>query len=223
MLKVFCPTSDLGIKTEYAEPYCREVTRGVIENFRFLASNDVNDPEIALPPTMSKDIVRSIKEMQPSAPLMFSAGLTVRYSPLKDPSSILENKYSKTEDEKLDIKSNLFDNAEMLYQRYSKTDDLERELLTGFITDLHKDPPSEKEAKEPILHRITMDLKFGSARRKVNTILMASEYHKAVEWHDGGVEIVLDAKIDKSTKKWSVHEMVDLRPRDPQAEDNRLF
>lgn len=34
ILKVFCPSSDLGARSENSEPYCREVTRGVVRNFR---------------------------------------------------------------------------------------------------------------------------------------------------------------------------------------------
>ncbi|MDD5327957.1 MAG: hypothetical protein PHY02_09120 [Phycisphaerae bacterium] len=223
VLKVFCPTSDLGLKTEYAEPYCREVTRGVVENFRFLAYNDVSDPEVILPPTMSKDVARSITEMLPLNPLMFSAGIAVRYSPLKDPTSTLANQFTKTEDESIDFKSNLFEKAEILFQRYRKAEEFERETLIGFITDLHKDPPVKKDPLEKeISHRITMELKFGTTHRKVTTILMAPDYRSAIKWHDEGIEIILDAIIDKRTKKWGVHEMFDLRPRDPQSE-NKLF
>ncbi len=224
VLKVFCPTSDLGIRTEDAEPYCREVTRGVVENFRFLVENDVADPETPLPAVMSKSVARSIKDMYPSRPLMFSAGLSVRYSRLRDPSSGVQIEPGvEPQVEELQFRSTLFEKAEILYERYRKAEKFQRELLIGFITDLHKDPPTEKEdSKVEILHQITMELRFGTARRKVACKLMPYDYRKAIKWHDEGIEILLDAIIDKRGKKWTVHELCDLRPRSTQDEP-RLF
>lgn len=221
VLKIFCPTIDFGIRAENAEPYFREVTRSVYDNFSFLAECDnVTEPEVLLPPTMSKEVAHSIKEMHPATPLMFSAGLSVRYSKLKDSSRKKEVIYTKEAVYKeFKFKSDLFEKAEKVYERLRKVEEFGRELLTGYITDLHKDPPIEKDfLKHEIHHKITMELKFGIGRRKVSTILVAAEYKKAIRWHDEGIEIKLDAIIDKRTKKWVVCDLHHLGPRDPNAE-----
>jgi len=222
VLKIFCPTSDIGMRTENIEPYGREVTRGVIENFQFLAESEVDNPEIPPPPAMSKHVVGAIKEMKPNNPLMFSAGLSVRYSPLKTKDNSKSQEIVESEIQEIGFNNFLFDSADKLYIRYVKAEEFERELLTGYITDLHKDAPIQKEGQQyDICHQISMDLKFGVGHRKVTTKLLPSDYHNAVKWHDEGVEIVVEAVIDKRSKKWVVHELITLQPR--ESEQRTLF
>lgn len=220
VLKVYCPTTSLDLASESVEPYCREVTRGIVENFMFLSQCDVENPEEPLPPAMSKHVALSIKEMYPRLPLLFTGGLAVRYSPLQ-----AENLLSISEGvviQEVEFKSNLFKQADIIYQRYCKAEEFDRELLTGYITDLHKDPPVQGDSLEnEISHRVSIDLQYGNSRRKVMTKLLPSEYKKAIAWHDLETEIVLDAVIDKRSKKWVVHELFDLSPRDKSQ--NLLF
>jgi hypothetical protein len=224
VLKVFCPTSDIGARTENSEPYCREVTRGVVENFQFLAQGNVDDPEVPPPQTMSKDVARSIMEMHPATPLTFSAGLSVRFSPLKDllPNT-QESCRSQAELQEMQFKNHLFERAEKVYQRYRKAEEFQRETLTGFITDLHMDPPTEKKRQDfDIIHQITMELRFGNGTRKVTSRMMPKDYLQAVEWHAQEIEIVLDAVIDKRSNKWVVHDLFGLKPREGRSEP-KLF
>lgn len=120
----------------------------------------------------------------------------------------------------LDLDARVYRRAHSVHDRLKKAEEFARELLRGYIVELHKDRPLPDSEQS---HEIKLDVKVGSTRRIVRLRLMRADYHKAVRWHDGNSEIDLDAVIDKRGHFWTVSELFHIGPAKKGPHTPNLF
>ena len=211
ILKVFCPTNPSSIQIpEGIQPFGRLVVRACIDNFRFLGREDSTDPSVPLPPALNQGVVDALGRLSP--PSGFArCGIGARYVTRVPPEG------NRTE---LDVSPLAFDRAKQIGHRLRRTTGIEEEVLTGYITDLHKDPPS-KEPEGEVNHTISVDAKYGARQRKISLVLLPELYRKAVRWHDDNVQVHLRAVIDKRTTHWAVLNLKEFRSL--EENQRRLF
>jgi hypothetical protein len=122
--------------------------------------------------------------------------------------------------DRLDLGQFIYSRAASVRDRFAKAEEFGRELLRGFITDLHKDRPNNLGEQS---HEITLSVKWEYRTRQVRMRLLPSDYRKAVRWHDDNTEVDLDAKIDKRGHVWTVAEVYSLTPTKAAKEQTKLF
>lgn len=223
VLKVFCPTDPIGAKDELGEPFGRVTTRAVVENLGFLASEKSEDPSEPLPPTLNRKVASAVERLRPQVSLGASTEVRVRYSPLVSPDEVaLVQTLPEVVEEvaTLDLGPFIFSRAQSVRDRLVKAEEFERELLRGFITELHKDRPTSATEQS---HEITLEVKIGTNWRQLRVRLLPNQYREAVRWHDANSQIDVDAVIDKRSKVWSASQLIEFRPTDPGATAPGLF
>jgi hypothetical protein len=219
VLKVFCPTnpSNQAWDTIFDEPFGRGASRAVVENFEFLASEDAGDPENPLPPTLNAQVASAVKRLKPETDFG-SGSLAVRFSPLLPPERRSEEMTTPRMQEVL-LDNFTYSRAQSIHDRLKKADEFERELLTGFVVNLHKDRPTITDDPK---HEIALEIKHGGSWRKVVMRLTPPMYREAVKWHDAGLRLQLDAKIDKrGGRQWTVAELYEMQPM--RGQTGQLF
>ncbi len=222
VLKVFCPTNPVGVSDAdtLAEPFGRQCTRAVLENFGFLASDKADDPSEPLPPTLNRQVATAVHRLQPRVSLGMRTEVALRFAPLSQPEGSIVPVPTEDTPQSLDLGPFIYSRAQSVRDRLKKAEEFQRELLRGFIVELHKDRPLP-EAEQS--HEIKLDVKVGLSRRLVRLRLLPALYHKAVKWHDANREVDLDAVIDKRAHTWTVARLHDLRLADPLADEPGLF
>lgn len=198
VMKVFCPTNPLAVSVDReAPPFGRQVTRATVENLEFLASESASEPSTPLPPAMNSQVASAVMRLKPGWEFA-STGISVRFTAILtgDGAPI-----SDESNESLEFGPFIYARAQSVRDRLKKALESGREVLTGFITDLHKDRPT---SREDVSRQITIDAKYGGTRRKVTMRLTPADYSKAVKWHDAEDQVKLDALLDKRGRPWSV-------------------
>jgi hypothetical protein len=222
VLKIFCPTNPVGVSDPemLAEPFGRQTTRAVLENFEFLASERSEDPSEPLPPTMNRQVATAVHRLQPHASLGALAEVGLRFAPLSGPPTANGNPEATQTVQTLELGPFVYSRAQSVRDRLKKAEEFERELLRGFIVELHKDRPVPEGEQS---HEIKVDVKVGLSRRIVRLRLMPPQYRRAVEWHDENIEIDLDAVIDKRGHVWTVSQLYQIKPTAGSASSPGLF
>lgn len=222
VMKVFCPTNPIGASEPdmIAEPFGRQTTRAVLENFGFLASERAEDLSEPLPPTMNRQVASAVHRLQPRASLGLRTEIGFRFSPLPTPATAFDMLPDEGSVQALDLGPFVFGRAQGIRDRLKKAEEFERELLRGFIVQLHKDRPLPETEQS---HEIKLDVKVGLNRRLVRLRLLPPQYHRAVKWHDSNTEVDLDAVIDKRGHVWTVARLFDIKPAKGSQTDAGLF
>jgi hypothetical protein len=110
----------------------------------------------------------------------------------------------------IELDSFMYSRAQSVHDRLNKTEDWEREILRGFVVNLHKDRPNISEDPK---HEIALEVKYGGSWRKVVVRLTPPLYRQVVEWQVAELELQIDAKIDKrGGRQWTVAELYDMAP-----------
>jgi hypothetical protein len=218
VLKVFCPTNPLNTSwTAPEEPFGRVATRATLDNFEFLSHHESSDPSVPLPAAFNRQVASAVCRLKPES-AFFSGGLHVRFSALSEPGA--EELAPKTEAQQIDFDAFIYGRAQSVYDRLKRAEESQREVLQGYIVDLHKDRPESTDTPK---HQITLDVKYGGTWRKVTLRLLPAEYRNAVLWHDTGSRVRLDGVIDRRGHVWSVAVLHDLVPMPDRQETGRLF
>jgi hypothetical protein len=222
ILKVFCPTNPIGIADAdtLSEPFGRQTTRAVLENFSFLASEKSEDPSEPLPPTMNRQVASAVSRLQPRTTLGVKTEIGLHFAPIQEPSLLEAPAFQKESSQSFDLGPFVYSRAQSVRDRLTKAEEFGRELLRGHIVELHKDRPLPETEQS---HEIKLDVKVGLSRRIVRLRLLPPQYHKAVKWHDANKEIDLDAVIDKRGHIWTVYELFELRPASARPDEPGLF
>lgn len=210
ILKVFCPTNPIGVQADTLdEPFGRSTTRALVENFEFLSSERAQDPGESLPPAMNQQVASAVARLDPGVSMDARNEITLRFSPLA-PSSALIAPEPVVPSATVDLGPFVFSRAQNVRDRLKKAEEYQRELLRGFVVNLHKDRPTPKTEQS---HEITMEVRVGLGHhRQVKLRLLPGDYRRAMAWQDSNTEIDLDAKIDKRGRVWTVAQLYDLRP-----------
>lgn len=138
----------------------------------------------------------------------------VRYAPLTSHEALLSTPLNTAA---IDLGPFIFSRAQSVRDRLKKAEEYEREILRGYIIELHKDRPTSETEQS---HEVTLEIRFGAYWRQLRIRLLPSQYREAVRWHDQNSQVDIDAVIDKRSKVWSVAELVDLRPVDKKTESS---
>lgn len=225
VMKVYCPTRPVPIVEPGSEPFGRTSTRSTVENFEFIASEESADPSTPLPPTLNRQVAAAVKRLKPDSDFGRSY-LTVRYLPVVVPERGLlsEPPIAASEPElenvQLDLGPFIYGRAQSIRDRLKKAEEFGREVVSGYITDLHKDRPNLKTEQS---QQISLEVKYGSNFRKVTMRLLPAMYRQAVIWHDNNGQVRLDAVFDKRGRPWSVSELFELSLLDKTAVQGSLF
>ncbi|MDX9912891.1 MAG: hypothetical protein RBS39_13790 [Phycisphaerales bacterium] len=223
VLKVFCPVEPIVARDDVGEPFGRQTTRAVIENLEFLASERSEDPEEPLPPTLNRQVATSVHRLRPQGNLGVQTEVLMRYIALEPDEVTLAHRATpakKDDVTKLDLGPFIFSRAKSVRDRLKKAEEFEPELLRGHIETLHKDRPVRDTDQS---HEVTLDVRYGTSRRKLRVRLLPRQYRDAIRWHDSNTEVDVDAVIDKRGKVWSVYRLNDFRASDPNANRATLF
>jgi hypothetical protein len=220
VLKVFCPTNPITARDDLGEPFGRVTTRALVENLEFLASEKSEDPSEPLPPTLNRNVASAVERLRPQASLGASTEVRVRYSALQPADGVLPMAPPPEEVATLDLGLFVFSRAQSVRDRLKKAREFEREVVRGYITELHKDRPSGANEQS---HEITLEVKFGLTWRKLRVRLMPVQYREAVRWHDANLQIDVDAVVDKRSAVWSVSELISFKPTDRAQAGPGLF
>jgi hypothetical protein len=224
ILKVYCPTNPVGARDVIAsEPFGRTATRALLENFAYLASERAQDPEEPPPPTMNRQVASAVANLNPQISLGVASEVILRYSDTLDnvePADDVVPSKSADAFQRLDLGPFIYSRAASVRDRLAKAEEYARELLRGFITDLHKDRPSREGEQS---HEITVSVKWQYRTRQVRLRLLPADYRKAVRWHDDNAEIDLDAKVDKRGHVWTVAELFSFTPTRALRDQAQLF
>jgi hypothetical protein len=225
VMKVYCPTNPVGAKDVIsAEPFGRTTTRALLENFAYLSSDKAESLDEPPPPTMNRQVASAVANLNPQASLGVASEVMLRYSDTKhesDEATIGPDPSPRPGAlDRLDLGQFIYSRAASVRDRFAKAEEFGRELLRGFITDLHKDRPNNLGEQS---HEITLSVKWEYRTRQVRMRLLPSDYRKAVRWHDDNTEVDLDAKIDKRGHVWTVAEVYSLTPTKAAKEQTKLF
>jgi hypothetical protein len=227
VLKVYCPVRPPSLPSfEYAA-FGRETTKATLENFEFISSDESANPSVPLPASMNRQVASAVHRLKPYSDFGTSI-VAVRYGPRTImpnpglPLSIQPPQIEMAEQPvQLDLGPLVYSRAQSIRDRLKKAEEFGRETLVGYITDLHKDRPRSSVNEQS--RQISMEVKYGSAFRKVTMRLVAGDYRKAVMWHDNNVQVRVDAVFDKRGKPWTVHELFELAAVDQGADAPSLF
>jgi hypothetical protein len=227
IVKIFCPTDPLGVEREdFDEPFGRTSVRAFLDNLSFLTSEEAEDPSNALPPAFNVQFAGSVEKLKPDLQTL-SAGVQLSFAKLRKQNSqlpLLPDTETDSEIAKVDLEFGhfIYSRAEAIKNRLVKAEETGREILQGFIVNLHKDRPTARGEQS---RQITVDAKWGTSRRLINIRLLPADYRRAVIWHDTDTEIFIDAVIDKRRRTWSVAVLKSFKPLNPDSEskDNKLF
>lgn len=218
IIKVFCPTNPLNTMEDIGEPFGRASTRSVMENLEFVSSIQSEDPSVPLPPTLNSQVASAIERLKPDSDFA-STTAKIRYSPIPLKSTGLMIVHSSEETQSIHIDPFIYSRARSLKDRLTKAEEYGREIMQGYITDLHKDRPTTIEPSR----QISLEVKFGTSYRKVTMRLLPSDYKNAVNWHDQDELLVIDAVFDKRGRPWTVVELTSLKPVDKSHSSATLF
>lgn len=222
VLKVFCPTNPIVVNRDPDEPFGRISTRAVLENLDFLASDKSEDPTEPLPPTLNRQVASAVERLRPRITLGVSTEVRVRFSPFIQ--SQLPEDIQRTESTEevatLNLGPFIYSRAQSVRDRLKKAEEFEREILRGYITNLHKDRPQEATEQS---HEITLDIKYGFRWRQLRLRLLPAQYRQALLWQDHNLQVDVDAVVDKRSNVWSVSRLIAIHPADRTKESPGLF
>ena len=80
--------------------------------------------------------------------------------------------------------------------------------FTGYITDLHKDRPSDGGVETGIV----LEVRDGGRWKQLSMSLLPSEYAKSLQWHNEHREVFLKATVDRNRSPWRVVDLLELHP-----------
>ncbi|MBN1943490.1 MAG: hypothetical protein JW849_09390 [Phycisphaerae bacterium] len=198
------------------------------ETFSFIEKETCTEVEAQQekPPTLTRKVIEHIAKIAPTSSLGAKCEFTVRHADInrKRRSESIHSVITQMD-------SLYFDRVEIMRQQYAREESFQREVYKCYVTDLHKDSPSEPPSPgnltvgewqpPPKEHKITVELRAGSSRRKLRLTVLPKQYSEAVHWHDEEIALLIDATIDKRTSNWSVSELHEFRPY--SKKDPRLF
>jgi hypothetical protein len=224
VLKIYCPTNPVGAAKDMvsSEPFGRTTTQALIDNFAFLASERSQDPSEPLPPAMNRNVATAVTRLNPQTTIGLATEVLLRYMDLDGQSEQMARPVAKPDEvlDRVDLGQFVYSHAASVRDRLKKAEEFAREIMRGYITDLHKDRPTEKGEQS---HEITLAVRHGFRSRQVRLRLLPVDYRRAVRWHDENTEVDLDAKIDKRRHVWTVEELYALRPTKPVPDQPMLF
>ena len=223
VLKVFCPIDPIGTSSVDSEPFGRSSVRAVVENLSFLSGNRSEDPEEPLPPTLNRQVASAVYRLKPRSELGTAAEVHVQYSQLDLPEHLGDQTELTTVAEHsatIKLGPFIYSRAQSIRDRLKRAEEFEREILRGFIIELHKDRPTYENDQS---HDITLDVRFGTSWRKLRMRLLPGQYRTAVRLHDNNTQVDVDAIVDKRSTPWHVHQLLTLRPTDSSEAGPNLF
>lgn len=227
VLKVYCPVRPPSLPSLDYAAFGRETTKATVENFEFIASEESANPSVPLPASMNRQVASAVHRLKPFTDFGTSI-VAVRYGPrtvMPSPSMPLTIQPPRIEMPErpvhLDLGPFVYSRAQSIRDRLKKAEEFGRETLVGYITDLHKDRPRSSANEQS--RQISMEVKYGSAFRKITMRLVAGDYRKAVMWHDNNEQVRVDAVFDKRGKPWTVHELFELAAVDRNTDSAGLF
>ncbi len=218
VLKIFCPLNPSGVRSENKEPFGRGSTLSVVENIAFLASEDSENPEEPLPPTMNRQVANAVQRLKPYESLGTSAAMHINFSKSKSTEILIS---PLTDDATtLDFGPFIYSRAKGISDRLKKAEEFQHEILKGYIVNLHKDRPKSNEHQS---HEVTIDVKYGTNFRQLRARLLPSQYRNAIKWHETDTPVLVDAVIDTRSKVWSVFQLNKISASEIQGEAQTLF
>jgi len=221
VLKVFCPINPIGVSLdEGSEPYGRRATRALLENLDFLSSDNAEDPEEPLPPTLNRQVATSVGKLRPASELGTETEVQMKFSSFGHGDALRESLVPAEEISSINLSPFAFSRASAVSERLKKAEEFESERLRGFIETLHKDRPIKDTEQS---HEVTISVKYGSSRRLLRARLLPDQYRDAMVWHDNNIHVDIDAVIDKRGKTWSVHQLNSLSAVERGLGGARLF
>ncbi len=196
-----------------------EVTSLLEETFAFFAREDCVDVDVQQnkPPSLNRKVVEAISTISPTASLGAVSEVHFRHA-----DTMFVETRQRVEAPVTRMDSLYFDRIERVRQQFVRAESFQRDVYKCYITDLHKDSPTERPPSAvrtgdewvppPKEHKITVELRTGTSRRKLRLVLLPAEYKEAVRWHDEEIPLRIDATIDKRTSNWNVSELHELTP-----------
>ncbi len=217
VLKVFCPAKPIGLSDSdlLGEPFGRATTRALLENFAFLSSAKSEDLAEPLPPTLNRQVADAVARLQPRLTLGLSTEVGMRFAKLPRRDDENAEMVPRAEVQTLDLGPFVYSRAQAVRDRLRKAEEFERELLRGYIVNLHKDRPIPDSEQS---HEITLEVKAGSNWRLVRLRLLPPQYRQALKWQDANSPVDLDAVIDKRGQVWVVANMYGFHAAGPSQE-----
>lgn len=217
----FILPSGMPISSTPEEPmtFGYQVSSLLEDTFAFISRDACTEVEAqqCKPPSLTRKVIEHIAKIAPPASLGAECEVLVRHADI-----IMSRRPQTSPSRVTRMDSMYFDRVELLRQQYARQDSFQRETYKCYITDLHKDSPAEPPSPQdhtsgqwtppPMEHKITVELRTGTSRRKLRLILLPVEYREAVRWHDEEMALRIDATIDKRTSNWSVSELHEFRP-----------
>lgn len=213
VMRIYAPVLVSSTQRE-RRAFGRQSTIAAAENVTFLA-DEAYEPGNPLPAEMDWHVAESIASLKsPMGMWGEESKMSVRF---------VKNIYA-TEDQvvpendflTIPMKGIIFDRAESIYKMLKNSEMFERVMITGHITDLHKDVPNSTKQER----RITVRASFSGRDRNVTLRLMPADYRKAILWHDSDSLVRVDVKIDKRWQVWTAAEYYSINSLVPIDEES---
>lgn len=195
-IKVYCPLNPLNLAPDIVEdaPIGERALQAYRENATYLIKGSDQSP---IPSTLTKNFVDAFIKLKPATEFG-----TVDLDVVTDA--------IKPEKSRLTADSSVFQRAYIVGLGFDREEKAQPETLTGFVTDLHSDPPGTKELNRVVGIRV----KYGGGHRTVRVSLVGTDYKKAVEWHGAEREVRLRCVLNKKSNQWTIDRLLEFRPID---------
>ena len=195
-IKIFCPLNPLNLSRDVlAEAPLGELAlQACRENAEYLVKGTEDSPR---PTTLTKNFVDAFVKLRPATDFG-AVDLDVITNTIEP------------ERAQLSADVGVFQRAEIVGLNFEREEKAKPETFSGYVTDLHSDPPGSKEVNRVVGIRV----RYGEGERTVRVSLAGRDYKKAVEWHGADREVHLRCVLNKKSHQWTVSRLLEFRPID---------